>query len=79
MFKRLFWLVVGVGFGFGSSFWLMRAARRTAQRLSPQRMSVDVAAGARALRADVRAAVAEGRDAVRDDRSDAGRKIGPRQ
>ncbi len=33
MFKRLFWLMVGAGFGFGVSFWLMRFVRETAARL----------------------------------------------
>ena len=29
MFKRLFWLVVGIGFGFGVSFWLVYLAARS--------------------------------------------------
>ena len=59
MFKRLFWLVTGVGFGFGSSFWVMRAFRRTVDRYRP------TAVVAR-LEGDVRAAVAEGRTAMRE-------------
>jgi hypothetical protein len=58
VFKRLFWLTVGAGFGFGSSFWLMRVARTTMARLSPTRVSNGVTT-------TVRAAVAEGRDAMR--------------
>jgi hypothetical protein len=29
VFRRLFWLVVGAGFGFGVSFWLMRFIKET--------------------------------------------------
>ena len=35
MFKRLFWLMIGVGFGFGVSFWMMRFVRDTMQRYTP--------------------------------------------
>ena len=59
MFKRLFWLCTGVGFGFGSSFWLMRAFRRTVDRYRPTRVVAR-------LEGDVRAAVAEGRVAKQE-------------
>ena len=58
MFKRLFWLVTGAGFGFGSSFWLQRAVRARVERYRPRRLSDE-------LLADVRAAVEEGRAAMR--------------
>lgn len=35
MLKRSFWLAVGAGFGFGMSFWTLRAVRRTADRYLP--------------------------------------------
>src|SRR5207244_1799394 len=66
VFKRLFWLCVGVGLGFGLSYWLARFLRQTAERYSPERVSNDVADGLRRLGADVRAAVAEGREAMRE-------------
>ena len=66
MFKRLFWLVVGAGFGFGVSFWLMRMVRSTVERYSPDRVSADLAGAIRALGADLREAVAEGREAMRE-------------
>jgi hypothetical protein len=66
VFKRLFWLCVGLGLGFGLSFWLARFLRQTAERYSPERVSGDVADGLRRLGADVRAAVAEGREAMRE-------------
>jgi hypothetical protein len=58
MFKRLFWLTVGAGFGFGASFWVTRAVRTTVARLSPARVSTQ-------LTDSVRAAVSEGRHAMR--------------
>lgn len=64
MFKRLFWLVVGVGFGFGMSFWLMRFLRETVDRYRPERVSQDLAGAIAKLGDDVRAAVREGRMAM---------------
>ena len=66
MFKRLFWLMVGIGFGFGASFWLMRFVRETVQRYTPERMSADLAGALRAFGEDLRAAVADGREAMRE-------------
>ncbi len=65
MFKRLFWLSVGLTAGFGSSFWLMRTVRRTVERLTPQRLTQDAVAGARSVGAELRAALDEGRTAMR--------------
>ena len=66
MFKRLFWLLVGVGFGFGMSFWFMRFLRSTVERYSPERVSEDLAGAIRAFGQDLRAAAAEGREAMRE-------------
>ena len=66
MFKRLFWLVMGAGFGFGVSFWLMRFVRETAARYAPEKLSSDLAGALRQLGTDVREAVAEGRAAMRE-------------
>jgi hypothetical protein len=65
MFKRLFWLMVGAGFGFGVSFWLMRAVRSTVERYRPKRVTSDLSQTVRALGQDLRVAVADGRDAMR--------------
>jgi hypothetical protein len=62
----LFWLVVGAGFGFGVSFWLMRFVRETVNRYSPERVSADLGDAIRSFGQDLRAAVAEGRDAMRE-------------
>jgi hypothetical protein len=66
VFKRLFWLLVGVGFGFGVSFWLMRFVRETVQRYSPERVSGDLGDAVRSFGRDLREAVAEGREAMRE-------------
>jgi hypothetical protein len=66
MFRRLFWLIMGAGFGFGVSFWLMRMVRETVQRYSPDRLSTDLGDALRQLGSDVRAAVAEGREAMHE-------------
>ena len=66
MFKRLFWLAIGVGFGFGLSFWMMRFMRETMQRYTPERVSSDLADAMKGLGADLRAAVADGREAMRE-------------
>ena len=66
MFKRVFWLLVGAGFGFGVSFWLMRFLRATVERYTPERVSADLAGALRSLGTDIRAAVAEGREAMRE-------------
>jgi hypothetical protein len=77
MFKRLFWLMVGAGFGFGTSFWLMRAVRQTVDRYRPERVSHDVTAAIRGLGQDLKAAVSDGRVAARDYERDLRAKVGP--
>ena len=80
MFKRLFWLVVGAGFGFGVSFWLMRFVRQTVERYTPERMSSDLSGALRAFGEDLRAAVAEGREAMREREEQIRAELsGPRQ
>ncbi len=66
MFRRLFWLLIGAGFGFGVSFWVMRFVKETVDRYRPERVSADLAGAIRSLGADLRAAVAEGREAMRE-------------
>ena len=66
MFKRLFWLTVGVGFGFGMSFWVSRTVKGKMARLAPDNVSAELAGALRQLGSDLRAAVAEGRDAMRE-------------
>ena len=65
MFKRLFWLGVGLTIGSGTSIWLMRTVRRTVERLTPRRLTQDVVTGARTVGVELRAAMDEGRVAMR--------------
>ena len=65
MFKRLFWLCVGIGLGAGMAYWLQKALRQTVERYSPERVSNDMANGARRFGSDLRAALDEGREAMR--------------
>ncbi len=58
MIKRFVWLVIGFLLGVGSSWTLMRRVRRVAVRLAPADV-VDRWSG------NVKAAVNEGRDAMR--------------
>jgi hypothetical protein len=66
VFRRLFWLLMGVGFGFGASFWVMRFVRETAARYTPERVSADLADAVRGFGTDLRLAVAEGREAMQE-------------
>ena len=79
MFKRIFWLVVGAGFGFGVSFWLMRFVRETVNRYSPERVSSDLSGALRSLGADIRAAVADGREAMREREASLREELSPRR
>ncbi len=65
MLKRLFWLLLGAGFGFGVSFWVSRVVKETIARYTPERVGEDIAASIKTVGADLRAAVAEGRQAMR--------------
>ena len=64
MFKRFFWLTIGLTIGYATSFWLMRTVRRTVERLTPERVTQDVVAGAKSFGAELRAALEEGRAAM---------------
>lgn len=77
MFRRLFWLIMGAGFGFGMSFWLMRFVRETAARYAPERVSADLAGAMRSLGTDLRAAVSEGREAMREREAELRAEVGP--
>jgi hypothetical protein len=66
MFKRLFWLLVGVGFGFGVSFWITRFVRSTIERYTPERVSSDLAGALKQFGNDLKEAAAEGRQAMKE-------------
>lgn len=55
MFKRLFWLTVGGIAGFSGSYWIQRRVKQTVDRFAPDN-----------LQADAKAAVVEGRSAMKE-------------
>lgn len=79
MFKRLFWLLVGAGFGFGVSFWFMRFVKETMNRYSPERVSGDLAGAIKSFGTDLRAAVADGREAMREREAQLREELAPRR
>ncbi|MGK2958899.1 MAG: hypothetical protein ACSLFB_11000 [Acidimicrobiales bacterium] len=66
MFKRLFWLIVGMAVGTGQTLWFMRRVRRTVDRYRPGQVTVNVADGLSNLGREVRGAVTEGRVAMNE-------------
>ena len=78
MFKRLFWLMIGAGFGFGVSFWFMRFVRETVDRYRPERVSADLGSALKQFGEDLRAAVAEGREGMREHEAQLRERITPR-
>lgn len=66
MFKRLFWLIVGAAFGFGVAFYLMRMVRATVEKMSPDNVGNQLADAIKEFGKDLRAAVAEGREAMQE-------------
>ena len=79
MFKRLFWLAVGAGRGFGMSFGIMRTVRSTMERYSPERVSSDLSDALRGLGADIRAAVSDGRQAMAEREAELRESLGTRR
>ena len=75
MFKRLFWLIIGAGFGFGMSFWLTRMVRERIARYSPDQISADLAGAVRGLGRDLRSAVEAGAEAMRDKEAELREKV----
>lgn len=69
MFKRLFWFSSGAAAGVGGSFWLMRTLRQRVSRYAPDKVADNVAAALRNTREDLRAALAAGRDAMKEQES----------
>jgi hypothetical protein len=66
VFRRLFWLIVGVSFGFGLSFWLTRLIKQRMERYAPRRVTADLTTALRQFGQDLKYAAVEGREAMRE-------------
>lgn len=65
MFKRIIWMGTGMAVGAGSAFWAKRKVEQTVEQYLPEQVAVRAAAGAKGLAGTVKAAAAEGREAMR--------------
>jgi hypothetical protein len=65
VFKRIFWLSTGVAVGAGGAFWAKRKVEETVEQYLPEQVAVRAAETAKGLGTTVRAAAAEGREAMR--------------
>lgn len=72
MFRRLFWLIVGMGIGAGGSVWANRRVRRVLDRYAPEEVRSRLESRIRSVGDEVRSAVAEGRDAMREREAELG-------
>lgn len=66
MLRRLTWLVVGAGFGFGMAVWLSRFLREIAERYSPESVAGRAVDSVSDAGATLREALSEGRVAMRE-------------
>ena len=66
MLKRVVWWTTGAAMGFGSSVWVQRKVRRTVQQYTPDVVQQRVQQSARSIGPTVKAAVGEGRAAMRE-------------
>ncbi|MGZ4690430.1 MAG: hypothetical protein ACXVKA_09880 [Acidimicrobiia bacterium] len=64
--KRVFWLTVGYGAGIGTSFYAARKVKAAARRYTPESLGGRVSASVTSISRDVKAAVTEGRSAMRE-------------
>jgi hypothetical protein len=64
--KRVFWLTVGYGAGIGTSWYAARKVKAAARRYTPEGLGDRVSETATAISGNVKAAVTEGRSAMRE-------------
>lgn len=65
MFKRIIWMGTGMAVGAGGAFWAKHKVEQTVEQYLPEQVAVRAATSARGLADTVRAAAAEGREAMR--------------
>ncbi len=65
MFKRLTWMTMGTGVGFGAALWGRRKVQAKIERYRPAQVMAEASQAARHLGTHLRAARDEGREAMR--------------
>lgn len=65
MFKRIIWMGTGVAVGASGAFWAKRKVTEAVEQYLPEQVAIRAQAGAKDLAGTVRAAAAEGREAMR--------------
>lgn len=66
MFRRGFWLLVGLVLGMGTTVWVLRTLRIRVLESTPAGVALEVGGSVRRLGADLRDAVGEGRLAAQE-------------
>jgi hypothetical protein len=66
LMRRLVWFVTGASLGFGGAMWIRSRLLRAVDRLAPEHVQADVAAGVRRVGTQVGEGVTTARDVVRD-------------
>lgn len=64
--KRVFWFTVGYGAGLGSSWYAAKKVKQAARRYTPESLGARVTDTVSGISRDVKAAVTEGRSAMRE-------------
>lgn len=77
MLKRLLWMMVGIGFGFGMSFWVTRMIREKVARWSPEQVSAELSRALRDLGKDLRVAASEGAETMRQREAELREQVEP--
>jgi hypothetical protein len=78
MFKRVRWVSAGFVLGLGSSYAVARRVRRTVQRYTPPQVADRLGTSAANAGRNARAAVVEGRSAMRAREADLRAEVGRR-
>ena len=66
MLKRLTWMTMGTGFGFGLAVWCRRVVRSRVERYRPSQLSRRFSASVRSAGERLHVAAGEGRLAMRE-------------
>jgi hypothetical protein len=77
LLRRLLWFVTGASVGFGGAMWIRNRVRRAMARVMPERVSTEVARGARRAGSNLRDAVSEGRRTMHQREAELRQELSP--